>query len=82
MRRATVLLAALLSACTSVNPSRIDSSTKLARTNGRPAHYLTCGLPVDENKVRCAEKAAAACVNGFTVAGPYPDLPHLVYWCN
>jgi hypothetical protein len=86
MRAASILLVAILPACAQVDANRVDSSAQLSpRLNGPsapPAHYLTCGLPISESKLHCFEKAAATCPGGFTVSGPYPDLPHLVYACD
>jgi hypothetical protein len=82
MRIAGLLIVTLLSACAHLESSRADSEAWPVSAKAPPARYLTCGLPSSENKLRCAEKAAATCPGGFTVSGPYPDLPHLVYACN
>jgi hypothetical protein len=82
MRTASLLTLALLSACASVSSNRIDSKVGLRGANAPPARYLSCGQPTSENKLRCAQTAAQTCPGGFTVSGPYPDLPHLVYACN
>jgi hypothetical protein len=82
MRTASLLIATLLSACAHVESNRTGSQAQPVSANGPPAHYLSCGLPSSENKLRCARQAAAACPSGFTISGPYPDLPHLIYACN
>ena len=84
MRTASLLtivpLLTLLCACAHVESNRAEARSVSA--NEPPARYLTCGLPSDENKLRCLRQAAAACPGGFTISGPYPNLPHLVYACN
>jgi hypothetical protein len=82
MRLASLLIATLLSACAHFDSNRTDSPARPVSADGPPARYLTCGLPSSDNKLRCARQAAAACPDGFTISGPYPDLPHLVYACN
>jgi len=82
MRAPILLIVTLLCACANVESNRANPGARPASANGPPARYLTCGLPSSENKLRCAEQAAAACPGGFTISGPYPDLPHLVYACN
>jgi hypothetical protein len=82
MRTAGLLILTLLSACAQIESSRTDSQARPVSANAPPAHYLTCALPSSENKLRCARQAAAACPGGFTISGPYTDLPHLVYACN
>ena len=84
MRTASLLtivpLLTFLSACAHVESNRTEARPVSA--NEPPARYMTCGLGSSEDKLRCARLAAASCPGGFTISGPYPNLPHLVYTCN
>jgi hypothetical protein len=84
MRALSVLVAAAVSACASVGGNRADSQLDTTRPGAASAHYMSCGLPSYENKIRCFERAKAACVNGFTVKEPPPGGPGagLVYECS
>ncbi len=84
MRSANILLAAIVSACADVDPNRIEPSVPLAGPDGRPTHYLPCGVPASESMVRCLDKAKAACPSGDAVVSRLddPSGQKLVFECK